>query len=55
MVRVLNNNPWIFSADKVTPKAALLAMLKADRQQKYPIFDKAIEINSVTVKDGIAL
>ena len=42
------------SADKVTPKAALLAMLKADRQQKYPIFDKAIEINSVTVKDGIA-
>lgn len=42
------------SADKVTPKAALLAMLKADRQQKHPIFDKAIEINSVTVKDGIA-
>ena len=28
------------AADKVTPKAALLAMLKADRQQKYPIFVK---------------
>ena len=42
------------AADKVTPKAALLAMLKADRQQKYPIFDKAIKINSVTVKDGVA-
>ncbi len=42
------------SADKVTPKAALLAMLKADRQQKYPIFDKSIEITSVTVKDSIA-
>ena len=39
------------SADKVTPKAALLAMLKADRQQKYPIFDKSIEITSVTVKE----
>ena len=41
-------------ANKVTPKAALLAMLKADRAQKYPIFTKDIEITSVTVKDGIA-
>ena len=41
-------------ADKVTPKAALLAMLKADRAQKYPVFSKDIKITSVTVKDGIA-
>ncbi|MBF1754419.1 MAG: hypothetical protein HXP19_05680, partial [Veillonella sp.] len=41
-------------ANKVTPKAALLAMLKADRAQKYPIFTKDIEVTSVTVKDGIA-
>ncbi len=37
-----------------TPKAALLAMLNADRAQKYPVFSKDIEITSVTVKDGIA-
>lgn len=42
------------SADKSTPKAALLAMLKSDRSHKYPIFDKAIEISSVTVKDKVA-
>ena len=41
-------------ANKVTPKAALLAMLNADRAQKYPVFSKDIEITSVTVKDGIA-
>ncbi|MDU2902466.1 MAG: GerMN domain-containing protein [Veillonella sp.] len=39
---------------KVSHKAALLAMLKADRAQKYPVFSKDIEITSVTVKDGIA-
>lgn len=42
------------TTDAVTPKAALLAMLKADRQQQYPIFSKDIEITSVTVKDGVA-
>ena len=41
-------------ANKVTPKAALLAMLNVDRAQKYPVFSKDIEITSVTVKDGIA-
>lgn len=41
-------------ADKVTPKAALQAMLKADKEQKYPLFDKDVKVTSVTVKDGIA-
>lgn len=41
-------------ADKVTPKAALLAMLKADRSHQYPVFSKDVVITSVTVKDGIA-
>ena len=40
-------------ANKVTPKAALLAMLNVDRAQKYPVFSKDIEITSVTLKDGI--
>ncbi|WP_282004120.1 GerMN domain-containing protein [Veillonella denticariosi] len=41
-------------ANKVTPKAALLAMLESDRAQQYPVFSKDVEINSVTVKNGIA-
>lgn len=38
----------------ITPKSALQAMLKADREQKYPTFPKDVNIISVTVKDGIA-
>ena len=40
-------------ANKVTPKAALLAMLNADRAQKYPVFSKdiaSVEVNDAFVK-----
>lgn len=39
---------------KYTLAFALNAMLQADRQQKYPVFPKSMEITGVTVKDGIA-
>ena len=41
-------------ASKSSPKVALMAMLKADRSHDYPVFDKAIIIESVTVKDKVA-
>lgn len=42
------------TSDSITPKAALQAMLKADRAQEYPTFPKDVDVISVTVKDGIA-
>ncbi len=39
---------------KYTLTFALNAMLQADRQQKYPVFPKTMEVTGVTVKDGVA-
>lgn len=40
--------------NRATPKAAVLAVMDADRKHKYPIFTKGMGVDSVTVKDGIA-